>query len=272
MRYTGAADRRTRILDRVRVSGFISVSDLVSDLGVSDMTIRRDLRKLASDGSVRVVHGGISLPHATLRTSEFISRARSNAAAKKRIAARAAELVRDDDVVAVDAGTTTFGVAAALPAAFAGTVVTHSVSVVQQMLHLPGARVVCLGGELFTPSQAFVGQTTVDQARHLRVRTFFLGAAAVDARGVYVEADVERAVKVTLMEAADEVVLVVDAAKFTSTAPVRLCGLERIATLVTDKAPPAQVAKEIERCDVRVITASRGSETRGTDGTTTGPD
>ncbi|MBO8192293.1 DeoR/GlpR transcriptional regulator [Streptomyces oryzae] len=255
MRYTRAAGRRAHILERVQASGFVSVADLVADLGVSDMTIRRDLRRLSADGDVRVVRGGISLPHATLRTSEFISRAHSSAEAKKRIAARAAELVHEDDVVAVDAGTTTFGVVAHFPPAFTGTVVTHSVPVIQQLLHLPGARVVGLGGELYPPSQAFVGATTVEQAQRLRMRLFFLGAAAVDERGVYVEADVERATKLALMEPADEVVLLVDAAKFSSTAPVRLCGLDRLTSLVTDERPPARVARELERHGVHVTTA-----------------
>lgn len=256
MRYDRAPDRRARILERVAATGFVSVTALAADLGVSDMTIRRDLRRLSAAGEVRVVHGGVSLPHATLRTSEFVSRAQSNAEAKRRVSQRAARLVREDDVVAVDAGTTAFGVVTALPPAFHGTVVTHSVPAIQHLLHRPEARVVGLGGDLYAPSQAFVGQATVEQVRHVRVRVLVLGAAAVDARGIYVEADVERATKLALVDAADEVVLVVDAGKFTATAPVRLCGLDRLTRVVTDANPPTAVRRELRQNAVELILAT----------------
>lgn len=255
MRYDRAPDRRTRILRRLRATGFVSVTDLAADLGVSDMTIRRDLRRMAAEGSVRVVRGGVSLPHATLRTSEFVSRARRAAAAKRRIAVRAAALVGEQDVIAVDGGTTTFDVVTSLPTRFRGTVVTHSVPAIQQMLHLPQARLVGLGGDLFPPSQAFVGPATVEQLAHVRVRVFFLGAAAVDARGIYVEADVERPTKLALMDAADEVVLLADAAKFGRTAPVRLCGLDRLTRVVTDVPPPGAVRRQLRHDAVELILA-----------------
>lgn len=255
MRYDRAPDRRARILDRLSATGFVSVTDLAADLGVSDMTIRRDLRRLSAQGEVRVVHGGVSLPHATLRTTEFVSRAQAHAEAKQRVSACAAGLLREDDVIAVDAGTTAYGVVAALPARFRGTVVTHSVPVIQHVLDWSDARVVGLGGELYAPSQAFVGEATVQQAGHVRVRVFVLGAAAVDARGVYVEADVERGTKLALMDAADEVILVADAAKFTATAPVRLSGLERLTRVVTDEQPPLPIRRALREHGVKLLVA-----------------
>ncbi|MGN6688068.1 MAG: DeoR/GlpR family DNA-binding transcription regulator [Actinomycetales bacterium] len=256
MRYDRAPDRRARILETVAAHGFVSVTALAADLGVSDMTIRRDLRRLSAAGEVRVFHGGVSLPHATLRTSEFVSRAESNAEAKSRVSERAAQLVREDDVVAIDAGTTAFGVVTALPPSFRGTVVTHSVPAIQHLLHRPDARLVGLGGELYPPSQAFVGQAAVDQAQHVRVRVLILGAAAVDARGVYAEADVERSVKLALIDAADDVVLVVDSTKFTARASVRLCGLERLTHLVTDAPPPPALRRQLRQDAVEVILAA----------------
>jgi hypothetical protein len=103
--------------------------------------------------------------------------------------------------------------------------------------------------------QAFVGPSTVEQAQHLRVRVraFFLGATAIDTRGIYVEADIERPTKLALMDAADHVVLVVDATKFSRTSVVRLCGFERISTLVSDRQPPAPVAEKLAEHQVKVV-------------------
>jgi DeoR family fructose operon transcriptional repressor len=255
LRYDKAQERRAAIVRRLRATGFVSVADLASELAVSDMTIRRDLRGLSDDGVVRVVRGGVSLPHATLRTTKFVSRARAHAAAKRSIAMLAAALVSEHDVVAIDAGTTAYNVATALPSLFDGTVITHSVPVVQHMLGIPTARLVGLGGELYTPSQAFVGPSTVEQARHLRSRIFFLGAAAVDERGVYVESDIECATKLALIQSADHVVLVVDAAKFTVAAPVLLCGLDQLTTVVTDAVPPTAVRRQLRADAVEVLLA-----------------
>lgn len=219
------------------------------------MTIRRDLRRLERDGEVRMVHGGVSLAHATLRTSEFTARAHLNAAAKRRIARAAVADIGPLDVVAFDAGTTAFDAATQLPESFRGYVVTHSVPVVQHLLHVPDVRVTCLGGDLYVASQALVGSVTVAQARQLRIGTFVLGATAVDDRGVYVEADVEREVKTALMSAASRVVLVVDASKFAGAAPVRLCDLDRLDRLVTDAPPPPAVRRALRaaKVDLAVI-------------------
>lgn len=243
LRYNSAPARRQRIVSALRKSGFLSVSELARELSVSDMTVRRDLRTLARQGEVRMVHGGASLPHGALQTPTFIARAGEQADRKRRIARHAVELLQSDEAIAVDAGTTTYELATALPETFTGTVVTHSVPVVSHLLHRPTIKVIGLGGELHPPSQAFVGTMTVQAARRLRVRTLFMGAAAIDEDGIYVHADVERETKLALMDIASTVVLLADHDKFRRLAPIRLCDLDRIDRLVTD-APPAPSAVE----------------------------
>jgi DeoR family transcriptional regulator, fructose operon transcriptional repressor len=255
LRYEGAPSRREHILAELRSHGFMSVVDLADALGVSGMTVRRDLRRLEAAGEVRVVHGGASLSHATMR-STFVARAAAAAEAKHAIAERAVAHVGDQDSVAIDAGTTAFHVATALPESFRGMVVTHSIPVVQHLLTQPDVRLVCLGGELLPESHAFTGPMTVEAAQRLRVSTLFLGATAVDARGVYVEADAERPTKLALMESAARVVLVLDRSKFDAPAPVVLCGLDRLDEVVTDAAPPAAVKTALRGAKVRLTVAS----------------
>lgn len=258
MRYVGAPDRRERILATLRTTGFLSVTALARELGVSDMTVRRDLRRLAEQGQVQVVHGGVSLLHGTLQTPDFAARANTNAAAKRAIAKQALDYVDATDTIALDAGTTTYEVAQALPDDFAGTVVTNSVPVVQLFLHNPGKRLIGLGGDLVQESQAFAGPMTAEDASRLRVRTFFLGAAAVDAKGVYVAADIERPTKLALMDIADRVVLLVDNAKFAHREPVVLCDLDRIDALISDRSPGATIEAALAAHDVELRTARSG--------------
>lgn len=255
MRYDSAPERRRLIMERLHETGFISVASLTQDLGVSDMTVRRDLRKLEQQGEVRVVHGGVSALHGPLHNPAFVSRAGLDAVAKKAIAETALTLVADTATIAIDAGTTAYALAQALPHTFGGTVVTHSVPVIQLLLNRGRGRVVGLGGELLHESQAFAGQMTVDAARGLRVGTLFLGAAAVDDRGVYVATDNERPTKLALIDVADEVVLLADHTKFATSAPVLLCPHDRITTLVTDAEPSRATADHLRSTGTKVIVA-----------------
>jgi len=251
MRYEAAPARREAILAKVRADGFCSISDLAGELAVSDMTVRRDVRRLDELGEVRVVHGGVSVPPG----QDFGARAHANAGSKNRIGAAAAALIRPADTIAVDAGTTTYALVDALPAAFTGSVVTHSVPVMQALLDRPGSGCVGLGGDLYAPSRAFVGPATVEAAARLRVRWCFLGAAAVDTRGCYGVYDLERPTKQALMDIADHVVLMADAGKFEGSAPVLLARLERLHTIVTDARPPKAIRSALDAAGVRVVVA-----------------
>ncbi len=250
LRYSSAPQRRSAILAALQDSGFAAITDMAQHLGVSDMTVRRDVKRLEADGEVRAVHGGISLRHGTLRTPDFLNRAETQAEAKRMLAASAAALVRQGDVIAVDSGTTAYQVAAALPGDFDGTVITNSIPVIQLMLARPRTHVVSLGGDLVAEHQAFVGPLTVDAALRFRVRVFFLGAAAIDTRGVYVHSSTESSAKQAMMKMADEVVLLADSQKFQRSAPVLLCPLDGIHQLITDRDPRPPLAGALEQAGV----------------------
>jgi DeoR/GlpR family transcriptional regulator of sugar metabolism len=254
-RYDAAPDRRRAIVTTVRDQGFVSVTELARLLSVSDMTIRRDLRRLEQEGEVRVVRGGVHLPSDSRQSEGFSGRAGANSGAKEAVAALATGLIDSHDTIALDAGTTACALARALPETYAGSVVTHSVPAIEHLLGQVRTPVVGLGGDLYRPSEAFVGPATVEAASRLRVRTFFLGAAAVDTRGVYVSSDIERPTKQALMDIADRVVLLVDGSKFSTSAPVKLCSLADIDAVVADMRPPADACAALDRAGVDLVTS-----------------
>lgn len=258
LRYVSAPERRRSILSAVGDTGFVSVSELTQRLGVSDMTVRRDLRKLAHQGKVRIVHGGVSALSTSPHSPAFTGRAEEHAAGKRAIGEAVARDLSLRATVAVDAGTTTYAVVQALPDTFRGTVVTHSVPVMQLLLARGLGRVVGLGGELLAESQAFVGPRTVDAVAGLRVQTLLLGAAAVDERGIYVSTDNERPTKLALMSIADRVVLLIDSSKFLASSPVHLCGWDDITAVVTDAPPPDEVVERLPRLAKILEVAERG--------------
>jgi DeoR/GlpR family transcriptional regulator of sugar metabolism len=103
---------------------------------------------------------------------------------------------------------------------------------------------------------------TVEAASQLRVRTFLLGAAAADERGLYVASNIELPTKRALMEIADRVVLLADHTKFTRSAPVLLYGLDQLTTVVTDRPPPAPFGAELARHAVQLIVADEAVSPR----------
>ncbi|MEP6799657.1 MAG: DeoR/GlpR family DNA-binding transcription regulator [Lapillicoccus sp.] len=260
LRWDTAPARRRHILEAVEHSGFISVSDLTLRLGVSDMTIRRDLRKLAQQGRVRVVHGGVSALGGWIHSSAFTSRADLNSGAKQVIGEAAAAGIPDAATVAIDAGTTPYAAALALRPTFRGTVVTHSVPVMQLLLNRGVGKVVGLGGDLLLESQAFVGPRTVEATAGLRVGQLLLGAAAADEHGIYVTTDNERPTKLAMMGIASSVVLLVDSAKFSAPAPVLLCGWDAISQVVTEALPPARIARVLAEHAIRLTVPEVGPE------------
>ncbi len=251
MKYRDAAARLDAILDRVTGHGFLTVGELTQAIGVSNMTIRRDLARLEASGKVRLVHGGVSA--AASGENSFLHRRRLNWDAKTAIAQAAAGLIGPEETIAIDAGSTAQRLLESLGAGFTGTIVTHSVPVITGALAAGRFRVIALGGDLLPDSAAFAGPLSVEAASRLRVRSFFLGAAAIDERGVYVAADAERPTKLALMAIADRTILLADHSKFDISAPVLLCDLRAIDSLVTEAPAPRRVAKSLEANGVRVV-------------------
>lgn len=246
-----AAARRDEIRRRLERDGFASVSELAEILGVSDMTVRRDLRRLERDGLLHVVHGGARRHNG----GDFRSRGRAQAGPKRRIGETAAGLLDPDEVVLFDAGTTALEVAQALPSPFHGYVITHSVPVLRGLVDRPDVRVNCLGGDLNPASQALVGPTTMENLHKVSARTAVLGAAAVDERGLYVAQDIERSAKLGFIERADRVVLVADHTKLDRSAALLLAPLDVVDVVVTDRPVPAPVAQALRAAGVEVVLA-----------------
>lgn len=253
--------RQRAVLREVTARGFVSTAELSAMTAVSDMTVRRDTRKLERLGLVKVVHGGVTLTHGPLHTAGFAERVREGADEKARVAAACRRLVSERDVVLIDAGTTCFAVASALEADFHGTVITHSAPVLQLALAAQWGSTICLGGELIHDSQAFIGDGTVSSLRGLRADVAVIGAAAVDLDGLYADRALEVPTKRALLEHGARTVLVVTADKLSSSAPVRMGQLDDVDCLVTDAPVTGAMAEALEAAGVEVIVADEDPST-----------
>jgi DeoR/GlpR family transcriptional regulator of sugar metabolism len=244
----------------LRAEGFLSIADLTQKLGVSHMTIRRDLQHLERTGQVRVRYGGVSLSLPALHESgRWVSR---DAAEEMHIGRCAAALVREADTIAIDAGSLGYEVARALPAEFHGTVVSHSIPVIQLLMSRPRPpRVVGLGGEVMARTSAFVGASTVEAVERVRVRMLFLAPDALDDRAAYAHFDAAASVQRALLNVADQRVVVARHNCFTDSAPLLLGVLDRLDTLVTDERPPNKMERALRGAGVHVLVAQNGVTT-----------
>lgn len=231
VRYSDAPARRQDLLARLAASGYVSSAEVAAELGVSEMTIRRDLRRLADEGLARRVPGGASLP-GTGGAETFEVR-RGSAAPEKRALARAAVALLDDATwVALDAGTTVAELVDLLPDRLC--VVSHSMPVIVGCTAGGSREVVALGGFYEPTTRSFTGPATWNAARELTVDVAVLSCTALDDRGAYSANPADAEVKRALIEVADRVVLLADAHKVGERAAVRFAVPADVDVLVTD--------------------------------------
>jgi len=235
------SQRRSLILELVEESGAVRVADLVERLGVSDMTIRRDIERLAADGLLERVHGGaLALPARTGKEPGFEAKSGLWLAEKQAIARAAATHVAPGSTIGISAGTTTFELAREVRDTPELTVVTNSVPVAQ-LLHESGApgQTVVLTGGVRTPSDALVGPVAVSALRTLHVDLLFLGAHGLDPRaGLTTPNLVESETNRALVASAREVCVLVDSSKWGTIGLSTFAALTDIDILITDSGLP----------------------------------
>jgi DeoR/GlpR family transcriptional regulator of sugar metabolism len=222
------AQRQDRILAEVERSGGARIVQLAELLGVSDMTVRRDIDALAARGLVKKVYGGATVPQqSTSDEPGFEAKSWREPAAKELIAAAAAALVQPKATIAVSAGTTTYALAVHLARIPALTVVTNSVRVADYLfVNGDATQTVLLTGGVRTPSDALVGPIAVQTISDLHVDCLLMGVHGMDPVSGFttpnlMEAEMNRA----MVASAGRLVVLADHTKW------GIIGLSAIASL-----------------------------------------
>ncbi|GAA2907278.1 DeoR/GlpR family DNA-binding transcription regulator [Streptosporangium fragile] len=243
-----AQQRQQVILEKVRSSGGVRVADLVRELGVSDMTIRRDLEVLAERGLVEKVHGGATVagPGSTEEPG-FTAKSGRQQPEKEMIARHAARLVRPGTAIALSAGTTTWTLAHFVVEVPELTVITNSIRIADVFHRAPRAdRTVVLTGGVRTPSDALVGPVAVAAIRGLHVDTLFLGVHGMSTRAGFttpnlLEAETNRA----LVASAHRLVVPADHTKWGTVGISTIAELSEAHVVVTDSGLPEEAREEL---------------------------
>lgn len=235
--------RRARLETIVRLlqgKGAAGITELAAQLGVSEMTVRRDLKALAAGGVVRLVHAGAVLgPEGQAGVPARYSLAEAgtqNVEHKRRVGALAASLLEDGDIVIIDSGTTTECLARSLPAGIHLTVVCFALNVLVEVRRRENCRIVFAGGQLHENSLVFESPEAVQLISRYRATRCFISASGVSATlGVTCSNAYEVSLKRAAIASSQHRLLLADSTKFGRVRPAYFADLEEFEAVITDR-------------------------------------
>jgi len=210
----------------------VSLDDLGTVFGVSKTTIRRDIRKLISEGMIQKVYGGVAISHAKLES--FNERKARNPIQKRLIAKTAADYVENGDVIFIDSVTTTLEMITLLKTKQV-TIITNNLDIIIQALRFENLTVISTGGLLERNTKSFSSYSHADSFKKYNFDKVFMASTGVSiSNGVTNSSPIESGIKETIVKGNADVFLLVDHTKFEKYAMVTYCGLEEIDYLITD--------------------------------------
>lgn len=251
-------DRQQLILELLETQGSLASSDLADSLGVNPATIRRDLRSLAEQGLIDLVHGGARRgggARPLVREVDLLTKQVTNLAAKRTIAEKAAGLITSGSTVALNAGSTVEMIAGSISPGITGcTFITLSLNVASTLALRPDTRLLLAGGLYRAPSQSFVGDHAVAMIEGLHADIALLGASAVDIHTGWTHPALEEVrPNQVMMRMAEKRYLVCDSSKFGVTGLARISGLADFTGIVSDGNLPTEVIEWAREHSIDVI-------------------
>lgn len=247
-----AAERRDHLLGLLARQGKIVAKDVAADLGISEDSVRRDLRDLAAEGLCQRVYGG-ALP-VSPAVADYRARQTVAPDGKRKVAAVAAGLVRPGTAVILDGGTTALAVARALPRDLACTVITHSPAIAAALLDHPQAELFLLGGRVFKHSAVTCGAAAVEAAQNVSADLCLLGVTGVHPEAGLTTGDAEEAaMKRALSARAADTYILASSEKIGTASRFRVLPWEKVTGLITDADPHAPVIEQLKTLGATIL-------------------
>ena len=251
-------ERHEKILSYINKNKKVSTRELSEAFGMSVVTIRADINALADRGLIVKSHGG-ALSLQSLMSFEIPSakKFQQNVESKQKIAALAVDLIHDDDVIILDAGSTTLEIAKRIHSKPV-TVITNDLKVSVTLAEKPNVHLLVTGGQLIPSVYTLAGANTIEYFSRIKVNRLFMGCDALDFKwGISNRTMEEIAVKQAMMRASNEIIVVSDHSKFDQQVFAHLCDLNEFHTLVTDQIP-SDKREILENLGISVITPADG--------------
>lgn len=253
-------ERKITIVDTLKRENGLPVRLIAEQLGVSHMTVRRDVEELVSEDQVRLIHGGVILsPRITRGKTEERPYSLSEAEAtlsdvKYRIGKRAAALIDDTDTLLIDIGSTTEYLAASLPQDKSLTVICFSLNIINRVVQMDQVKSVFTGGLLHKDTLMFESPEGLVMIRRHRATKAFISAAGVSLElGVTCRNTYERETKSAAIESAAQCILLADSSKFGAIRSNYFANINQFDVIVTDTGLDEAIRGQLEERQIEVI-------------------
>lgn len=252
-----ADERRKTIRQQVLSQGRVRIADLIQEFQVSEETIRRDLSILEAEGLVKRNYGGAVLDEFHENVPPVHQRESIYFEEKNEIGKKAAELVGANQIVILDAGTTTWCVARHLRSVPDLTIVTNGINVAEECSKNDRASIYVVGGMLFKRAMSLVGPKVQEELQHYSASYVFLGTTGISLQKGFMTSDLyEAEAKRAMLKAGHKVVIVADHSKFEKHGLTSFAAFEEVDLLITSDRADSGILREIEKLGVEVIVCS----------------
>ncbi len=247
------AERRNYIIELLNRDGKVVIEDLARILEVSEMTIRRDLQYLEEHKLVTRTHGGAVLHNLLTEEIPYIKKAEQNIEEKQRIGMYASSLVKEGDIIILDAGTTNMEIAKGIVGIKSLKVITNDLMIGAFLSKYDGIEVYCTGGIIQRDTGACLGNTTIEFLQNINADIAFVGASAIDIQKGITTPTMDKAQwKKEIIKCAERAILVADSLKFGKVSFAKICSLNRLDLIITDTGIDDEIRQEFENLDVEI--------------------
>ncbi len=248
--------RRRQILSLIRETEDIGVDDLSARFGVSEATIRRDLRDLSEKNLIQRNRGGASTYYQFELELPILTRAQLNRKEKEAVGRYAANLVENGDTIFLSGGTTTKEVARNLTNKHGITVITCAINIINYMVNFPEIAVIVPGGTLVPKHLTLVGEIGNFTLNRLRIDKAVMGVSAIDIdQGITSESLKDAETDRNIISIARNLIVVTDSSKFGIVRTALIAPVEEVDYLITDTNISAGDAERIRHLGVKLILA-----------------
>jgi DeoR family myo-inositol catabolism operon transcriptional repressor len=219
----------------------VTLDEICENFQVSKSTLRRDLNTILQSSDIKKIYGGVTaLPKKGLVS--FEERNISNLEVKRKIAAAAAELIQENDIIFIDSGTTTLPIIDFIKEKKNITVLTNNVEIIMHAIPYENINVISLSGTLSRKTLSFTGTSAVQVLQNYNISKAFMATTGFSiANGVTNSSALESDIKRAVVQRSQKVCLLADSSKCNVVSLITYCGLDKIDTLVTDANPPKEI-------------------------------
>ncbi|MEX2592958.1 MAG: DeoR/GlpR family DNA-binding transcription regulator [Anditalea sp.] len=248
------AERHKLILDKLQLAGYVSVAELSRKMNVTMVTVRKDLKMLEEKGLLFRAHGSATPVYPYVNDRSVHEKELVHVDEKRSIARKAVELITENEAIIIGSGTTVAAFAQAIPKKFRLTVLTGAMNVTMSMMDSPEVEIVQLGGLVRKSSSSVVGHYAEEMVRNFACSKLFLSVDGISLDyGLTTSNMMEAHLNARMIRSVQRTIVLVDSSKFGKKGFGKICDLEDIDQIITDKGLSDHYVQKLEEKGIEVI-------------------